>query len=164
MPTPNPLYLREAELDRALELLAVAWRRMAQDAQGPCAQGGIDETDHRTLFLLERRPGITLAELCTITGMSKQTLSRHLRRLIEAGLVEQGTASGDRRRRPLRPTAQAAELLAQIGTVQKRRLRLAFKMAGAPAVEGFERVLGELVSETRPRALPASPGCAARLR
>jgi DNA-binding MarR family transcriptional regulator len=163
MPTPNPLFLREAELDRALELLVAVGHRMVADAQGPCAQGGIDEVDHRTLFLVERRPGITLAELCAATGMSKQTLSRHLRRLIDAGLVEQGTAASDRRRRPLRPTAQAAELLAQISAVQKRRLRLAFKIAGAPAVEGFGRVLGELVLEPR-RDQARRPGLAARLR
>jgi hypothetical protein len=36
-----------------------------------------------------------------------------------------------------------------VQTLQKRRLRLAFKSAGAAAVEGFQRVLLDLVAEPR---------------
>ena len=61
------------------------------DAAPLRAQGAIDETDHQTLFLIERQPGITLAELCAVLGISKQTLSRHLRRLAGDGLIEQGS-------------------------------------------------------------------------
>ena len=82
-------------------------------------------------------------------GISKQTLSRHLKRLAAAGLIEQQTAAGDRRKRPLRLTGKAAALVAGIKTSQKQRLRRAFKSAGALAVEGFQRVLAELVSPAR---------------
>ena len=115
----------------------------------PRAHAAIDETDHRTLFLIERQPGITLAELSEVLGVTKQTLSRHLKRLAEAGLIDQGTTAQDRRKRPLRLTPQAVTVLGDIKMLQKRRLRQACKSAGATAVEGFQRVLLDLVGEPR---------------
>lgn len=149
MTSPNPLFLREEELDRGLDLLYFASHQLSLDAVALRAQAAIDETDHRTLFLIERDPGITLAELSGVLGMSKQTLSRHLKRLAEVGLIDQGTTAQDRRKRPLRLTGKAAAVLSEIKNLQKRRLRLAFKNAGATAVEGFRGVLLELVGEPR---------------
>ena len=150
MAAPNPLFLREEELERGLELLYFVGHQLNLDAVALRAEGAIDEIDHQALFLIDRQPGITLSELCAALGISKQTLSRHLRRLVETGLVEpQESAADDRRKRPLRVTPKAANLLAEIKTLQKRRLRLAFKSAGATAVEGFERVLLDLVGEPR---------------
>jgi DNA-binding MarR family transcriptional regulator len=153
MASPNPLFLREEELDRGLELLYFAGRQLDLDATAARSQGGIDETDFRTLFLIDRQPGITLAELCTALGTSKQTLSRHLRRLAGSGLVDQQSTAQDRRKRPLRLTGRSDALLAAIKAAQKRRLRSAFKSAGATAVEGFQRVLLDLAGEPR-RELP----------
>lgn len=149
MASPNPLFLREEELDRGLELLYFVGHQLNLDAQALRAQGAIDEIDHHTLFLIERQPGVTLAELSTALGLSKQTLSRHLKRLAQAGLIDQETTTQDRRKRPLRLTGKAATLLAEIKALQKRRLRLAFKSAGATAVEGFQRVLLDLLGEPR---------------
>jgi DNA-binding MarR family transcriptional regulator len=149
MAAPNPLFLREDELERGLELLYFAGHQLNLDATALRAQSAIDDLDHQTLFLIDRQPGITLAELSTALGVTKQTLSRHLRRLGALGLIEPATAASDRRKRPLRLTGKAAALVGEIKTLQKRRLRLAFKRAGASAVEGFARVLLDLVGEPR---------------
>lgn len=149
MAAPNPLFLREDELERGLELLYFAGHQLNLDAMEPRARSGIDDLDHQSLFLIDRQPGITLAELSTALGVTKQTLSRHLRRLAETGLIEPAHAAGDRRKRPLRVTGKASALVAEIKSLQKRRLRLAFKRAGASAVEGFAQVLLDLVGEPR---------------
>jgi DNA-binding MarR family transcriptional regulator len=159
---PNPLFLREEELDRGLDLLLLAGRQLATEAKAPLEEAGLDETDHRLLFVVQRRPGIALVELCRAMGMTKQTLSRHLRRLAALGLVDQGGGTeADRRRRPLAVTPAAGELLARANAAQKRRLRLAFKDAGAASVEGFQRVLEALVVE--PRRASAAPPRPARV-
>lgn len=149
MNSPNPLFLREEELDRGLELLYFAGRQLNADAAALRGEGAIDEIDHQTLFLIERNPGVTLAELCLLLAVGKQTLSRHVKRLAQAGLIDQESSADDRRKRPLRLTAKAATLLARVHLLQKRRLRLAFKSSGATAVEGFQRVLLDLVGEPR---------------
>ena len=149
MNAPNPLYLREEELDRGLELLYFAGRQLHADAAPLRVEGALDDTDHQLLFLVDRHPGATLADLCAMLGASKQTLSRHVKQLAEAELIEQGQSAQDRRKRPLRLTPKAAGIVARVQTLQKRRLRLAFKSAGAAAVEGFQRVLLDLVAEPR---------------
>jgi DNA-binding MarR family transcriptional regulator len=149
MTAPNPLFLREEELDRGLELLYFVGHQLNLDVMELRARSAIDETDQQTLFLIDCQPGITLAELSVALGVSKQTLSRHLKRLGEAGLIEQAVTDLDRRKRPLRLTGKASALLGEIKTLQKRRLRLAFKRAGAAAVAGFERVLVDLLGEPR---------------
>jgi DNA-binding MarR family transcriptional regulator len=152
MTMPNPLFLREEDLDRGLDLLYLAGRRVAAEVRVLLAEAGLDETDHRILFGVERRPGATLAELCGAMAMPKQTLSRHLRGLAARGLlVPHGEAGTDRRRRPLAVTAEGRALLLRLNAAQKRRLRQAFKGAGAVAVEGFQRVLAELAPEPSPR-------------
>ena len=149
MTAPNPLFLRDEDLDRGLDLLYLADRQVTAEVQGLLAEAGLDETDYRVLFCVERRPGATLAELCEVMGVPKQTLSRHLRGLASRGLLGPAGEAPDRRRRPLKVTPAAAEVLARVNAAQKRRLRLAFKSAGAAAVEGFQRVLQELVPELR---------------
>jgi DNA-binding MarR family transcriptional regulator len=156
MNSPNPLYLRDEELDRGLELLYFAGRQLHADAAPLRSEGALDDTDHQLLFLIDRHPGATLAELCSMLGASKQTLSRHVRRLAEAELIEQSQSAQDRRKRPLRLTPKASGIVTRVQTLQKRRLRLAFKSAGAAAVQGFQRVLLDLVAEPR-RHLLARP-------
>ncbi|MFO1047765.1 MAG: helix-turn-helix domain-containing protein [Geminicoccaceae bacterium] len=149
MNAPNPLFLREEELDRGLELLYFAGWQLQADASALRREGALDHIDQQALFAISRHPDVTLAELCVVLGISKQTLSRHVRQLAEAELVAQGHSSHDRRKRPLRLTAKAAGIVARVQTLQKRRLRLAFKSAGATAVEGFQRVLLDLSAEPR---------------
>jgi DNA-binding MarR family transcriptional regulator len=158
MNAPNPLFLREEELDHGLELLYFAGRQLQADAAVLRAEGALDEVDHQALFVIERHPGVTLAELCTLLGASKQTLSRRLQRLAQVGLVEQNASASDRRKRPLRLTERASVVLARVHALQKRRLRLAFKSAGAGAVEGFRQVLLDLVGEPRRELLRRRSG------
>jgi DNA-binding MarR family transcriptional regulator len=146
--SPNPLFLREDELDRGLDLLLLAGRQLAAEARPLLEQARLDEVDHGVLFCVQRRPGITLGELCQVMGLTKQTLSRHLGRLRDQGLLDFGDSVADRRKRPLIVTPAATELLERVNGAQKRRLRLAFKKAGGPsAVEGFQRVVEALVLE-----------------
>ena len=158
MTAPNPLFLRDEELDRGLDLLYLADRQVTAEVRGLLAEVGLDETDYRVLFCVERRPGATLAELCEVMGVPKQTLSRHLRGLASRGLIGPAGDAPDRRRRPLKVTPAAAEVLARVNAAQKRRLRQAFKSAGAAAVEGFQRVLQELVPEPRRGPAPVRRG------
>ncbi len=156
MTAPNPLFLRDEELDRGLEFLFLAGRQLAAEAQTLLEEAGLDELDHRLLFCIQRRRGITLAELCPLMGMTKQTLSRHLRHLAGRGLIDHGVAAEDRRRRPLAVTAKADEIMRWVNAAQRRRLRAVFKSADAAAVEGFQKVLQELVTGQR-QEVPRDP-------
>jgi DNA-binding MarR family transcriptional regulator len=141
----NPLFLRDEELESHLELLLLAERELAALTETARDQSGIDETDFRILYCVQRHPRTTPAELQGVLGLPKQSLSRHVRDLIAGGMLRYETDRSDRRKRPLLVTEAGAALLAGLGEINKRRLRRAFMNAGPEAVHGFERVLSELI-------------------
>ena len=156
MAAPNPLFLRDQELDRALELLVVALRRIEAETALIRDEADIDTTDQWLLFMIEHKPGATAADLAQRLALTKQTLSRHVRRLVALDLVATSGDSGDGRKRPLRLSERGRQLAGALANGQKRPLRQAFKLTGAVPVEGFQAVLGELAGEQRRRAGIAS--------
>jgi len=141
----NPLFLRDEELDRHLELLLLAGRELELRTAAARSAQALSEVDVPILYLVSRHPGATLADLGAVLGTPKQSLSRQVRRLVELELLVQDAARADARKRPLRLTPAGAERLAAVGAVSKARLRRAFLAAGPDAVEGFQRVLHELI-------------------
>ncbi|HMR32623.1 MAG TPA: MarR family transcriptional regulator [Geminicoccaceae bacterium] len=140
--------MRDADLDRGLDLLLAVEREMAGRTAAALERHGLTAVDFRSLYLIGRRPGVTLAELARQTGISKQALSRQLQRLIDGGGLVREAVPGDRRKQRLRLTDTAAASVEEVVALQRRMLRAAFKRAGAEAVEGFGRVLAALADET----------------
>jgi len=79
--------------------------------------------------------------LLDILGVTKQSLNRVLRALIEDGLVESRIGKRDKRQRNLYLTDTGAALEAELSTAQRARMRAAYKVAGPEAVNGFRTVL-----------------------
>ena len=65
------------------------------------------------LHFVDRQPGLTIAELLDILRITKQSLNRVLKELIEKGFVESRTGTSDRRQRHLHTTPQGHELALQ---------------------------------------------------
>ena len=58
-------------------------------------------TEWRILAVLGRFPGLVSSEVCARTAMDKVAISRGVRSLVDAGLLERRTDDGDRRRQRL---------------------------------------------------------------
>jgi DNA-binding MarR family transcriptional regulator len=157
MVAPNPLFLRDVELDRALELLFMAERELYGRAGAALSRHALSAADYRALYALARRPGLTPAALARLVGVSRQAVSRHVQRLTELGYVTREADAGDRRKVELRLTDEAQRQVDEAVALQRRHLRAAFKKAGAEAVEGFGRVLDELLRDGGRSASRAVP-------
>jgi DNA-binding MarR family transcriptional regulator len=153
MVAPNPLFLRDADLDRALELLFLAELDLGGKAAPALSRQALSAADYRALYLIARRPGLTPAALARVVGVSRQAVSRHLQRLAEIGLVVREATADDRRKLRLKLTDTARVRMEEVIALQRRQLRAAFKKAGTEAVEGFGRVLTELVEASRRRGI-----------
>ncbi len=153
MATLSPLFLRDDELEQALQLFWLAERDLMEAGARLFERRGLAVLDYLILFFLLRRPDSTLAELCVLTGASKQSLSRHVAKLRAAGYVGAGSARGDRRAKPLRLTDTGRQVLMPAIAAQKRYLSRIFRDLGAPSVEGFLRVLGGLAEQRSKRLL-----------
>ena len=79
--------------------------------------------------------------LLSILGVTKQSLNRVLRTLIEDGLVESRVGRQDKRERHLVLTDRGAALERELSDAQRARMRAAYRAAGPAAVQGFRQVL-----------------------
>ena len=143
----DPLFLRDAELRQAMELLFFAYRDFTGEADALLADFGFGRAHHRVIYFVGCHPGITVSELLQILKITKQSLSRVLGLLIEEGFVHQRTDNADRRRRRLFLTPKGAELERRLTERQSQRIAGAYREAGAGAVEGFRAVLRGIINE-----------------
>ena len=143
----NPLFLREDELRRGMELLFFAYRDFTAEPDRILARYKYGRAHHRVIHFVGQYPSIMVSELLNILGITKQSLSRVLGQLVRDGLVVQRRGLSDRRQRLLELTEGGRELERRLSEDQRARIARAYREAGAEAVEGFRTVLGNLINE-----------------
>jgi DNA-binding MarR family transcriptional regulator len=153
----NLLFLREEELRQAIELLFFAYRDFTAEPDLLLAEQGLGRAHHRVIYFIGRDPGITVSDLLAILSITKQSLARVLNQLIEDGFVVQSTGVKDRRQRLLELTAKGIALERQLTEKQRQRVARAYREAGPTAVEGFRKVMVELIDPRDRRRFPGRP-------
>ena len=154
----NLLFLREAELRLAQDLLFFGYRDFTAGADAILAGLGMGRAHHRVLHFVGRRPGITVGELLGILGITKQSLGRVLTPLIDDGYVTQAPGRSDRRQRLLSLTPKGSALERSLFDRQRETVMQAYREAGPPAVEGFRRVMRGLMGPEARAALARLEG------
>lgn len=137
----NPLFLREEELRKGIELLFFAYRDFTKDPDMVLDGYNFGRAHHRVIHFVSRNPGIIVSDLLKILQITKQSLSRVLGQLIDEGLVVQEKGRRDRRRRHLYLTERGLGLERELSGLQRERVARAYREAGAEAVEGFRKVM-----------------------
>jgi DNA-binding MarR family transcriptional regulator len=151
---PSEMVLREGA-----ELMFFGYRSFTQDPDKILAERDYGRAHHRALHFIGRQPGLSVAELLDILGVTKQSLARVLKPLVDAGLVEQRIGENDRRQRLLFLTEDGFEFEERLSAPQRARLTRAFREAGPEAVEGFRAVLELMMdAEQRKQALTVIAG------
>lgn len=112
-----------------IELLFFAYRDFVSDPDAILAKIGYGRAHHRVVYFVSRRPGMTVADLLAILQITKQSLARVLKELIDSGYIRQMAGPADRRQRRLYPTLAGRELALALSEPQSRRI--------AGAMEGF---------------------------
>jgi DNA-binding MarR family transcriptional regulator len=143
----NLLFLREEEIRLAQDLLFFAYRDFTNAADVILEELGLGRAHHRALHFIGRNPGITVSDLLTILGITKQSLARVLSVLMEQGYVAQAPGPTDRRQRLLTLTQTGQVLERRLFERQRERLSAAYRDAGGAAVEGFRRVMRGVMNE-----------------
>jgi DNA-binding MarR family transcriptional regulator len=131
------------ELDH-IELLFFAYKEFTADADRILEGIGFGRAHHRVLFFVNRKPGLIVAELLDILGITKQSLARVLKQLIEAGYIDQEAGSHDRRQRHLHPTKAGRELILNLSLPQSRRIKAALKQSSKAQDETIKNFLRQM--------------------
>jgi DNA-binding MarR family transcriptional regulator len=148
-----------------IELFFFAYRDFVSDPDRILADYGFGRAHHRVLHFVARRPGLAIAELLEVLRITKQSLNRVLKELIDKGFIDQRQGTADRRQRLLFPTAAGRDLALRLAQVQTRRIARALgDLHGIEAELQATRFLEAMMdvatpSDVRPRLAAAKlPG------
>ena len=115
---------------RIIELFFFAYREFTADADLVLERYGFGRAHHRVLHFVNRAPGMTIADLLDLLQITKQSLSRVLRQLIDGGFVQQTPGAEDRRQRLLFPTERGRALTLELSRAQAERIEAALATRG----------------------------------
>lgn len=135
------LFLTDEQLRRGIEAMFFAYRGFTADPDRILEKHGYGRAHHRAIHFINREPGLTVTTLISVLGVTKQSLNRVLRTLIDDGLVENRIGRKDKRERHLYLTDAGAALERELSEAQRGRMRAAYRAAGPQAVAGFRQVL-----------------------
>jgi DNA-binding MarR family transcriptional regulator len=135
------LFLTDDQLRKGIEAMFFAYRGFTADPDRILDQYGYGRAHHRAVHFINRSPGTNVNNLLAILGVTKQSLNRVLRTLIEDGLVESRIGTKDKRERHLYLTDKGQSLERELSDAQRARMRDAYRKAGPDAVTGFRQVL-----------------------
>ncbi|MEM8538506.1 MAG: MarR family transcriptional regulator [Pseudomonadota bacterium] len=141
------LFLTDEQLRKGIEAMFFAYRGFTADPDRILAEKSYGRAHHRAIHFIHRSPGTTVNNLLSILGVTKQSLNRVLRTLIDDGLVASKVGQADRRERHLHLTNAGAELERALSDAQRDRMRAAYRAAGPEAVAGFRKVLEAMMDE-----------------
>jgi DNA-binding MarR family transcriptional regulator len=142
-----------------IELLFFAYRDFISDPDAILTSYDFGRAHHRVLHFVDRNPGLTVADLLDILKITKQSLARVLKQLVDSGFIEQRRGHEDRRQRLLHATAAGQALSASLSEPQEARIRAAlaalapharqtvadflYAMINAPERQKAARILGK---------------------
>lgn len=121
-----------------IELFFFAYRDFVGDADRVLETYRFGRAHHRVLHFVTRSPGLTIAELLEILKITKQSLNRVLKELLDQRFVEVHAGIKDRRQRLLFPAPRGRHLAQELARLQSAR---------------FERALQDLAPGARDTAV-----------
>jgi DNA-binding MarR family transcriptional regulator len=135
----------DPETVRLIELFFFAYRDFVAAPDELLARQGFGRAHHRVLHFVNRNPGLTVAETLEVLKITKQSLARVLKELVEGGYVESRTGERDRRQRLLFASVKGADLAHRLAEMQSTRIRAALEACGAGTSEAVEAFLFAMI-------------------
>jgi DNA-binding MarR family transcriptional regulator len=153
METPSPTTSTETQgstpdgepIWDLIELLFFAYRDFVGDPDAVLAKFEFGRAHHRVLHFVNRHPGMKVADLLVLLKITKQSLGRVLKQLVDQGYVTQKEGESDRRQRLLYPTAKGEELAMSLARQQTARIAHALADLGPGARQLVRAFLAGMV-------------------
>jgi DNA-binding MarR family transcriptional regulator len=142
---------READLRwDIIELLFFAYRDFVGDADHELEAFGFGRAHHRVMHFVYRYPGLKVADLLDVLRITKQSLGRVLKQLLDEGYIVQKTGNNDRRQRLLYATPKGQALVDKLATLQTKRINRALEDIGPQEAEVVRRFLRAMIDRDDP--------------
>lgn len=133
-----------------IELLFFAYRDFVGDADHVLEAFGFGRAHHRVIHFVHRYPGLKVADLLDVLRITKQSLGRVLKQLLDEGYIVQKAGDNDRRQRLLFATAKGEALVAKLAGLQTDRINRALADVGPAAQETVRQFLRGMIDRDDP--------------
>src|SRR6201986_4312001 len=133
-----------------IELLFFAYRDFVGDADQELEAFGFGRAHPRVLHFVHRYPGLKVAYLLDVLRITKQSLGRVLKQLLDEGYIVQKAGSNDRRQRLLFATAKGEALVGKLAGLQTKRINRALEEIGPANAETVRRFLRAMIDRDDP--------------
>jgi len=144
-PADPRLFLRDEELDRSVDLLLAAGRRLAETAETTRRAQNLSEPAFALLFLLRAEPGLSVTEARDRLCATTPTFARLIADLDSRGLIAKSRGGRDGRERRLSLSEDGVSVLAPISEALRDAVRGAWRETGADRVTGAVAALEALI-------------------
>lgn len=136
-----------------IELLFFAYRDFTKDPDAILEEYGFGRAHHRVLHFVNHYPGLRVADLLDILKITKQSLARVLKQLVDEGFVEQRPGPIDRRERRLFATGRGTKLAERLIEPQLLRINKALQSSGTQSEEISRKLLYNMINSTEHEAV-----------
>lgn len=133
-----------------IELLFFAYRDFVGDPDHVLDEFGFGRAHHRVVHFVHRYPGLNVADLLDVLRITKQSLGRVLKQLLDEGYIVQKPGEVDRRQRLLFATAKGEKLVAYLAGLQTDRINRAMQGFGPAEVAAVNRFLSGMIDRDDP--------------
>ena len=130
-----------------IELLFFAYRDFVGDPDDVLEKLGFGRAHHRVLHFVNRNRGMKVADLLDILRITKQSLGRVLKQLVDEGYVIQKEGESDRRQRLLFVTDKGEALALKLAQLQTQRITRALSEVGPGASEAAQKFLAAIIDK-----------------
>jgi DNA-binding MarR family transcriptional regulator len=137
-PAPEPCW-------DLIELLFFAYRDFVGDPDQVLAKLGFGRAHHRVLHFVNRNPGMKVADLLDVLNITKQSLGRVLKQLVDQGYIVQREGAVDRRQRLLYLTVAGGALAMKLAGLQTARIARVVAELGPGGREAARRFLAGMI-------------------
>ncbi len=124
-----------------IELLFFAYRDFVSDPDEVLEKLGFGRAHHRVLHFVNRNPAMKVANLLGILKITKQSLGRVLKQLVDQGYIVQKEGANDRRQRLLYVTPKGEALALKLAGLQTQRILRALEGLGPGAHDAARQFL-----------------------
>src|SRR3954451_7499749 len=133
-----------------IELLFFAYRDFVGDADHVLEEFGFGRAHHRVIHFVHRYPGLKVADLLDVLRITKQSLGRVLKQLLDEGYIVQKTGDNDRRQRLLFATPKGEALVQKLAGLQTTRITKALAEMAPQDAETVKRFLRAMIDRDDP--------------
>ena len=141
------LYLKDDQLKEFIEKIFVSYRETFSDAKKILDKYSIGVAHHKVIHLLSLYEGITISELLKKLKVTKQSLNRVLKDLIQLEVIDFKKDKKDTRLKHVYLNDKGLKLFEEVFSIQKKRFYKALLNSNSKEVLNFNNVLKKIINE-----------------